>query len=155
MLKTTIRGDSLSPLPFTSAELLAAFAWWLRDGGSDARGILNRLHLPGTRRRVLNVLRDRQLVEAARLILPDGNRYAQAVALRQACQAFEGHLWHAWKYLPCPPVYADVAQQALFWAFRFDESSIRENRPHTPADWSLSAFRKLLPNPSKECRAAA
>lgn len=142
------------PLPFTADELLEAFAWWLEHGG-DPGLVLARLHLPRTYRRVLNHLRDRQLVAAAQMVAPHGASYAQAVALRHACREFGGSLWPAWQRLPAPPEYAKPAAQILFWAFRFDQGNTRDNRPHTPADWSLSAFRKLLPNSEKECRSAA
>ena len=139
------------PLPFDQCELAAAFVAWLEDGPDAPGGILARLHLPGTRRRVLNHLRDRQLVAAAVLLQPHGGDYARAVGLRAACQAFSLYQWPAWRKLPAPPEGAKPVAEVLFWAFRYNDGNTRENRPHTPADWSLSAFRKLTQNTRKEC----
>ena len=143
------------PLPFTHNDLMAAVVWWISEGENNPKGILARLHLPGTRRRVLNHLRDLQLIAAAELIHPGGAHYAKAVALRHACHHFGRRQWPSWWLLPAPPEQATKLEQVLFWAFKFDDGNIRENRPHTPADWSLSAFRKLLPIPQNECREAA
>jgi hypothetical protein len=133
------------PVPFSGEELLDAVLWWLTESAADdPRAILRRLGLPGTRRRALNNLRDRQLIAAAHLIAPDTGTHAQAVALREACRAYGGHKWPCWRNLNEPPAHATPAAQVLFWAFRYDAGNAREGQPHTPADWSLSAFRKLL-----------
>lgn len=133
------------PVPFNGDELLDAILWWLtKSEEDDPRAILRRLGLPGTRRRALNNLRDRQLIAAAQLIAPDAGTHAQAVALREACRAFGGRKWPGWRYLDEPPAHATPAAQVLFWAFRYDAGNAREGQPHTPADWCTSAFRKLL-----------
>jgi hypothetical protein len=135
----------LIPKPFSAGYIEAAFDWWLfESAANDPAALLHRLRLPGTRRAVLNSLRDRQLVAAATLLEPEAGCYGQAIALQSACREFAAHLWPAWQRLKAPPAHAKPVAEVLFWAFKFGAENTRNSRPHTPADWSLSAFRKLL-----------
>lgn len=132
--------------PKSQDDLEAALFWWLLESGQDdPRAFLARLGLPGTRRRLLNHLRDRQLVAAAVIIAPEAGAYGQAIALRAACRKFAGHQWPIWQGFGAPPPHATEVAQVLFWAFLFDRGNTRDGYIHGPGDWSLSQFRKLLP----------
>lgn len=133
------------PKPFDATDLENAFGWWIfESAANDPAALLHRLHLPGTRRGVLNALRDRQLIAAAYLLAPDAGCYGQAVALQSACREFAAHLWPAWQRLKAPPEHAKPVAEVLYWAFRFSLENTRDGRPHLPSDWSLSSCRKLL-----------
>lgn len=94
---------------------------WVRDGlklwlaaGGDLP--LERcLRLPSRPAGLRRMLRDLQLVEAARH-LPPGPTWTRARMLSEAIQRFEARLWPCWRSMSEPPGYATPIERRLFQA---------------------------------------
>lgn len=131
------------PQLFSDAEMRAAFAWWLSSNQDDPRAMLHRLHLPGTRRRILISLRDRQLVAAAEAIAPGAPTYRKTVLMLEAIRQFAGHQWPVWQRMQAPPTRAEDAAHLLWHAFK-SAANIDALGTHSPERLGKTALFKLL-----------
>jgi hypothetical protein len=114
---------------------------WIHSDDDDARLILRRLRLPTSKAKCVDALRNYWLNVAGYALTQEAR--IRPRVLSEACKLFAAHQWPAWHHLAAPPPHAQPVEAMLWHAFKLGRKT-RLHIEHTPADWSIPAFRKIL-----------